>query len=590
MKGIVFLFSVLVAGCARTVGVVSPGPVDVIDHAPVEVSVNDYLRAESFLGWNAAPLVDGLALLEGQERVVQANWINPLGATDDRFWYVVQRSGARRFVLVDPAAGTSGPAFDHAAVAESMWRLNRILPGAVPITADNLPINAFTYGRDTANARLPDLSRIRFYDTTPDQSLWECTLSPVACRKEFGFPPPPDRVPSPNRRDTAVVHAGNLSVISLRDSVTASDSIILVRDSTQATTDGKPDHGYGIVPQECCNAITRGWWQDGARLPGNPPPPRPLLAWSPDGEKIVTHLYDDSRVAKLHLLETAMPRPILHSYSYALPSDTLVPTYELVVYHVKEDTLIPIEGGPMVDGFSGETFPVQWSPNSTHVFFTRHARDYKTYELVRGDATTGDTNVVVTETNQTFVSLNTLFPLLPANWRIIAGGREVIWYSERSGWGHLYRYDAETGDLLNPITSGEWAVLNVERVDDEWVYFTALGKDPDRDPYLAQLYRAPLSGDASRIELLTPEETQANHAVQISPSGNYILDTYSRRDHPGRTVLRRGDNGTVLMELEVMDISRLSEKGWKLPQHFTVKARDHVTDLHGFLHFPSNFD
>ncbi|NNF26298.1 MAG: prolyl oligopeptidase family serine peptidase [Gemmatimonadetes bacterium] len=209
---------------------------------------------------------------------------------------------------------------------------------------------------------------------------------------------------------------------------------------------------------------------------------------------------------------------------------------------------------------------------------------------MRGDATTGDTNVVVTETNQTFVSLNTLFPLLPANWRIIAGGREVIWYSERSGWGHLYRYDAETGDLLNPITSGEWAVLNVERVDDEWVYFTALGKDPDRDPYLAQLYRAPLSGDASRIELLTPEETQANHAVQISPSGNYILDTYSRRDHPGRTVLRRGDNGTVLMELEVMDISRLSEKGWKLPQHFTVKARDHVTDLHGFLHFPSNFD
>ncbi|MDH3222456.1 MAG: S9 family peptidase [Gemmatimonadota bacterium] len=590
-KRIAFLYSMLVGGCAHAGGVAPPEPVDVRDHAPAKVSVNDYLRAESFLGWNAAGLVDGMTLQGGQERVVQANWINPLGGTDDRFWYVVQRSGARRFVFVDPAADSSGPAFDHAAVAASMWRLTSSEPGAVRITADNLPINTFSYGRDTTDARLPDLSRIRFYDTTPDQTLWECKLKPVDCKTVFGSPPPPDRVPSPTRRDTAFVRDGNLFVTSQRDSVITADSTITVLPP--ATKNGKPDHGYGIVPQECCNAITRGWWEDGVRLPDNPPPPRPFLAWSPDGSSIVTHYYDESRVGKLHLVETAMPRPVLHSYAYALPGDRVLPTYELVVYHVEDDTLVTIAGGPMVDGFSGETFPVQWSPDSEHVFFTRHTPDYQTYELVRADALTGDTNVVVTETNQTFVSLNTLFPLLPANWRIIGGGREVIWYSERSGWGHLYRYDAETGDLLNPITGGEWPVLNVERVDDEWVYFTALGKEPSGDPYLAHLYRAPLSGDTSRIELLTPEgpdEDSANHAVQISPSGKFILDTYSRRDFPGRTVIRSGNDGTILMELEVMDISRLTDKGWRLPQHFTVKARDHVTDLHGFLHFPSNFD
>ena len=32
---------------------------------------------------------------------------------------------------------------------------------------------------------------------------------------------------------------------------------------------------------------------------------------------------------------------------------------------------------------------------------------------------------------------------------------ELIWYSERSGWGQLYLYDLTTGELKHQITGGK---------------------------------------------------------------------------------------------------------------------------------------
>ena len=39
--------------------------------------------------------------------------------------------------------------------------------------------------------------------------------------------------------------------------------------------------------------------------------------------------------------------------------------------------------------------------------------------------------------------------------RLADNGQELIWWSERDGWGHYYLYDAD-GKLKNAITSGEY--------------------------------------------------------------------------------------------------------------------------------------
>ena len=63
--------------------------------------------------------------------------------------------------------------------------------------------------------------------------------------------------------------------------------------------------------------------------------------------------------------------------------------------------------------------------------------------------------------------------------------RQLIWASERSGWNHLYRIDATSGEVINPITKGKWLVRKIEHVDEknEVIWFTAMGIHPDQDPY-----------------------------------------------------------------------------------------------------------
>jgi dipeptidyl aminopeptidase/acylaminoacyl peptidase len=173
------------------------------------------------------------------------------------------------------------------------------------------------------------------------------------------------------------------------------------------------------------------------------------------------------------------------------------------------------------------------------------------------------------------------------NWRTLPDSNEYIWYSERDNWGHLYLYDLATGKLKNRITSGDWVVTQLLRVDEKarTLYFLASGREPGRIPYFAHLYRVGLDGQ--ELTLLTPED--ANHEVTFSPSGRYFVDSYSKPDVPPVSVLRRSD-GKLLTTLEKADVSKLLAAGWKPPQPITVKARDGTTDLYGLMFLPTHLD
>src|SRR5690606_34964639 len=120
------------------------------------------------------------------------------------------------------------------------------------------------------------------------------------------------------------------------------------------------------------------------------------------------------------------------------------------------------------------------------------------------------------------------------DWALSPDGRDIFWYSWRDGWGHLYRYGVD-GSFRNRVTGGEWSVRRIVHVDGarQQLYFTANGREPDQFPYHVHLYR--VGFDGSDLTLLTPEP--GDHEVRISPSGRFIIDTYSTVDTPPVTVL-----------------------------------------------------
>jgi len=172
------------------------------------------------------------------------------------------------------------------------------------------------------------------------------------------------------------------------------------------------------------------------------------------------------------------------------------------------------------------------------------------------------------------------------NWHYLPASNEVIWFSERDGWAHLYLYDLATGKLKNQITSGEFAVTEVLKVDEKnrMIYFRADGREKS-NPYFSHLYR--IGFDGKKLALLTPEE--GNHEVEISPSGHYFVDNYSSPDVPAVTVIR-DESGKMVSTVEKEDISKLLAAGWKPPVPVTVKAHDGVTDLYGLMYEPTHLD
>jgi len=227
-----------------------------------------------------------------------------------------------------------------------------------------------------------------------------------------------------------------------------------------------------------------------------------------------------------------------------------------------------------------------WDDSNTHVYYVVSDRGYQGYSLVRVNGRTGAAKVLVHEEADTGIDPRMTRGGQP-NIRVIAEGSEVVWFSQRDGWGHLYLYDAESGSIKNRITEGPWAVAEIEHIDEEnrTVYFTAVGREQGRDPYYQHLYRTSLDGGS--VELLTPED--AHHKVSFAPSGGYFVDTYSRLDMPPRSVLRT-TAGECVLELEEADDTQLQAMGWTYPERFCVKGRDGQTDIYGIILRPSNFN
>jgi dipeptidyl aminopeptidase/acylaminoacyl peptidase len=165
-------------------------------------------------------------------------------------------------------------------------------------------------------------------------------------------------------------------------------------------------------------------------------------------------------------------------------------------------------------------------------------------------------------------------------------GDEVLWYSQRDGWGHLYRYDLCTGALLGQVTRGQWAVRQILRVDEveRVVYFTASGL-VEEDPYRRTVCRVGLDG--SGFARITDDEL--DHIVTLPENQEYFIDSASTVDTPPASCVRDLE-GRVLVELERADITGLCATGWTPPQRFRVKAADGETDIYGVLYRPRGFD
>ena len=190
---------------------------------------------------------------------------------------------------------------------------------------------------------------------------------------------------------------------------------------------------------------------------------------------------------------------------------------------------------------------------------------------------TGDVRTVIEERLNTYMETRSIERL---------DNGDLLWWSERDGWAHVYRYGSD-GTLKNRLTEGPWHVDGISGVDNErgYVFLLGQGRESGEDPYYQHLYRVNLDG--SGLTLLNPGDF--DHRVNMGESSRFFVESHSRVNTTPASALFSA-SGEKIIDLETSDFSALTAAGYEFPEPFKAEADDGVTDIYGVMYKPYDFD
>jgi dipeptidyl aminopeptidase/acylaminoacyl peptidase len=566
----------------------------------------NWMLAERFAPYNVRDLV--------YSTTASPRWIEG----SEKFWYEWENTDGKRFWIVDPTRGTKREIFDRDVLAAELTRITRD-----PWDGLHLPIQNIRFISDdvlqfdvtSSQDEEPEeeeeveedeqeQEEERARPERPEKKVhhFEFTISTQTLRELEDYEEPDDHPgwASVSPDGNWVVYARNhdLYMISGQDYAAildarrgedgdeaeeAEDEVEV--EEIRLTEDGEKYYswaanwsGRGINDPE-----KEEEWAKRNRAP---------ISWAKDSRKFAMVRTDAREVGELWVIHnTGHDRPELETYSYEMPGEEDVNQAELWVFDMEAREMTQVEDDGWQDqGMSVVTdrqffYPDSEEPRrsvwitqgSDELVIMRNSRDRHRVDLVSVDLSTMEVDVLVEERLNTYQEWQSPYGLDDGSY---------IWWSERDGWAHLYRYSAD-GQLLARLTSGPFSVQGVASVDEAAgvVYFAAYGREDGVDPYYGNLYRVNLDG--SGLELLS--EADYDNRASVSENSRWIVHSYSRVNTAPRSVLRNA-RGQVVMELEEADLSRLFEAGWQFPEPFTVKADDGVTDIYGVMYRPFDFD
>tara|TARA_R110002096_G_scaffold324349_1_gene518362 strand:+ start:7438 stop:9795 length:2358 start_codon:yes stop_codon:yes gene_type:complete len=484
---------------------------------------------------------------EQMNKMVGSTSVNPKWIKNtNKFWYEYENPTGKNWFFVDAQKASQRLLFDQ---EEMAGQLSEIF--SKPFNAKDLPLKSFEYDTDK-NLFTFHVDSVNFtYNLNGNKLVKGDSLTKEKQERWANF--------SPDSTWIAFAKNHNLFVMKANDK----DSVEI-----QLTEDGELWYSYQADDSDTTT---------NKRL-------RTRANWFEDSKKFWVKRQDKRKVSDLWVINSLKKRPELETYKYPMPGDKEVYIDEIQVFEPATKSKVLLDTDKWKDQSLGGAYfnkgGIFETDKSDFLYILRRDRTWSKIDVLKANTTTGTVEVLFSEESKPY--FNTRF----ADLAIINEGKEYLWWSERTGWGQLYRYDSN-GKLKNKITSGSYVTGDIARIDTaaQTIFFSAYGREEGQNPYYANLYSVKFDG--SNFKHLSKED--ADHSIKASENGNYFVDNYSRVDLPTISVLRDG-TGKVLSTLQKTDISLMLEKGWKAPETFSVKAADGATDLYGVMWKPFDFD
>ena len=308
---------------------------------------------------------------------------------------------------------------------------------------------------------------------------------------------------------------------------------------------------------------------------------RTAMWWSPDSKKLAFYSFDLTNV-KDYFLQYKQTE-ILDSVEIEpyTKVGAVNPIVGLMIFDLKSKKTVTVDvrdGKPFNDEVVGHyIYGIEWSPDGTELLFHRANRKQNIMEWTAANPETGKCRVVVQE--EWLPSYTTNTPEI----KFLNDNKRFVWQSERTGFKNYYLYNLN-GELLATLTNHPFETAGIVKIDEKAGFLYYMARSGDNHMKL-QLHRVKLDGSGD-TRLTDPA---FNHSVDISPDGKYFVDVVQTHDIPPFTQLIDA-KGQPVSQLAESDMSKFNELGLKKVEAFTFTSVDGKTQLHGLLHFPSNFD
>ncbi|MFA6770870.1 MAG: DPP IV N-terminal domain-containing protein, partial [Bacteroidales bacterium] len=491
----------------------------------------------------------------------------------DKFWYSWRSPEGLTYYIVNPATGQKSVLFDNAKLAAQLTEIVKD-----PFDAQNIPLqalelkddNTFTFKitstamvdkvdkknkKDTVDKKdtLTQEEILNNKDTTIIKKTQEIKLKRITkgqkVRKIHYFEydiqtkklteiedyEPFESYPrwgnvSPDKKHVVFSKNFNLWYMDMENFEKArKDSKDTTIVEHQLTTEGTAEFGFGSGNSNIDATEKQKKQRMGARI-----------IWSPDSKKFVLIRSNTEKVKDLWVIDAlAQPRPKLEKYKYHMPGEAEAASRHLYIYDMdskemkeinatafKDQELGILPAPPLKKEIYDTLKHIVWQGNNNEFYLIRTSRDLKRIDFCAVDIATDSVKPIIEERLNTYIE--TRQPRF--------AGDNIIWWSERSGWAHLYLYDTK-GTLVNQITSGEFHVEDVVAVDEtqKVIYFTANGREVGENPYYTHQYR--VNFDGSNLKLLNPGNY--NHSAYSSENGKYFINNYSEAKKISAPTLER---------------------------------------------------
>ncbi|MFT3920685.1 S9 family peptidase [Cloacibacterium sp.] len=295
--------------------------------------------------------------------------------------------------------------------------------------------------------------------------------------------------------------------------------------------------------------------------------------WSKGSDALIFVKSDESKVPEINIPiygKNLYPKLMTYKYPKAGEVNSTVSAH---LYQLNSAKTLDLNLGSFENYYIPQVFST--SKNDEVALATSNRHQNKV-DILKVNTSTGAVSKLISETDNAWIETDNLtLEFLDDN--------SFLWASERSGFRHLYWFDAK-GSLKKPVTKGNWEITD---------YY---GFNPKtKEVFIQTTEKGSLNKVVSKVNISNGKMTllsqaEGNNRADFSKNYQYFIETSSTANKPNVYTLKDG-SGKSLKELQNNDalLSKLTADNIATREFITIP--NEVGDqMNAYIIKPKNFD